>query len=116
MESELEAAYSEFIAYANIGVALVHFGWAGWQMYQSFASKFYFFETGNYAGRCLANLGVFIHWMIEFDRLLAQRRVQFAVMQQGTERPRSMDTKVIIIRDEPLRPEDDIFEDDQIWR
>jgi hypothetical protein len=79
-EEDLEAAYSPIFIYANIAMATLEASWAGWQVLTSFASRFYFFELGNYTGRLLANLFVLVDWIIGFDRITATRRVRAAVM------------------------------------
>jgi hypothetical protein len=69
---------------------------------------------GNYLGRAISNLFVFFDWCLFFNSVLAQRRIQAAIMLQGVERPTSMDKEVVVItvEKEPLKPEDDVFVDD----
>lgn len=115
LESELEVGYSEILAYVSIGISFLEAVWAGWKVWSTFQSKYYFFELGNYLGRVVSNLFVFFSWILSFNPILAQRRIQSTIMMQGTDRPTSLDKDVIVVtvEKEPLKPSDDVFVDDQ---
>lgn len=91
--------------------------WATWKVWTSFTSKYYFFELGSYTGRMLANLYALVNWLVNFNQVLAGRRVRAAIANQGTTRPTSFDQVVTVVevKNEPLKPTDDVYVDDQIW-
>lgn len=114
-ESELVAGYSDVLAYVNLVLSFLDAAWAGWKVWSTFQSKYYFFELGNYLGRLTSNLLTFFAWCIFFNDTLAYRRIQSTIMMQGIDRPTSLDKEVVVItvEKEPLKPADDVFVDDQ---
>lgn len=113
-ENDLAVGYSDVLAYINLGLSFLEMAWAGWKLWTTFQSKYYFYELGNYLGRVVSNLVVFLSWCIFFNDTLAQRRIQAAIMLQGLERPTGLDVEVVVItvEKEPLKPQDDVFVDD----
>ena len=102
------------LAYASLVLSFLEAVWAGWKVWNTFQSKYYFFELGNYLGRLTSNLLKFLDWCIFFNDVLAQRRIQTTIMMQGIDRPTSLDKEIVVItvEKEPLKPSDDVFVDD----
>ena len=84
LDSELEAAYSDVMAYIEIGLVSCKFVWSTWKIWTSFTSKYYYFELGSYTGRTVAYLFSLVHWIAKFDQILAERRIRAAIAIQGT--------------------------------
>ena len=53
---------------------------------------------------------------MNYSALLVKRRTEAAILLHGMERPTSLDKVIeVVIISEELKPEDDVFVDDQIW-
>jgi hypothetical protein len=114
LEPELIASYTDIVSYVSIALTASEFLWSGWKLWSSFASKFYFFDLGSYLGRLIANLYAIIDYGINFNTIVAERRVRNTIWMHGNTTPTGKDKEIVIIEvNKPLTPEDDVLPDDQ---
>lgn len=114
MESELISSYTDVASYVGIALTAAEFLWSGWKLWTSFASKYYFFDLGSYLGRMIANLYAIIDYGVNFNMIVAERRVRNTIWSHGNTTPIGKDKEIVIVEVvKPLTPEDDVLPDDQ---